>query len=221
MRNITLANTWSHFKKICVHKYWVAHYCFKVGLYKQGILHDMSKFSPTEFWESVRYYKGTSSPINEAKADMGYSMAWQHHKGRNPHHYEYWTDNYDKGTTCICMPYEYAAELVCDWLGAARAYMGDKFTYEDELKWWKTKRASMPKMHEHILNFVDIVFNRLFDGHFDDLHLRYYYKIAQWGDYQYWLDFDKKHIEEALDETAKRGYRVHYIPTFEAVKKEE
>ena len=80
-------NSLKHFKKICIHKYWVAHYCFKCGLYWRGIKHDMSKFSPIEFWESVKYYQGDRSPIDAAKEDKGWSAAWMHHKGRNTHHY--------------------------------------------------------------------------------------------------------------------------------------
>ena len=100
-----MKNAVKHFKKICTHKYWVTKYCFKMGLYYQGIMHDMSKFSLVEFGESLKYYQGTSSPIDACKKVNGYSLAWQHHKGRNPHHYEYWTDNYDKGTTAIKMPF--------------------------------------------------------------------------------------------------------------------
>lgn len=153
-----LKNTIAHFKKICVHKYWVAKYCFKCGLYWQGLVHDMSKFSPTEFWESVKYYQGTSSPITTAKEDQGYSLAWQHHKGRNPHHYEYWTDRYDDGTVALQMPYKYVTELICDWLGAARAYLGSEFSYNKEWEWWCQKRDSQPKMHQQTMNFVDLVF---------------------------------------------------------------
>lgn len=157
---ITLEKIFAHFKKICVHKYWVAKYCFKVGLYWQGITHDLSKFSPIEFWESVKYYKGTSSPINEAKKDLGYSAAWQHHKGRNPHHYEYWTDKYDEGTVCIKMPYKYAVEMVCDYIGAAKAYLGDKFTYVGEFEWWENKRK-IAKMHKDTAYFLTVVFSDL------------------------------------------------------------
>ena len=84
-----LKNIFLHFKKICVHKYWVGYYCFKADLYWQGIIHDLSKFSPVEFWESVKYYQGTSSPIDVSKKVNGYSKAW-FHRGRNLHHYEYW-----------------------------------------------------------------------------------------------------------------------------------
>ena len=157
---ITLKNTWLHFKKICVHKYWVAHYCFLAGIIWRGLMHDMSKFSWIEFWESVRYYQGTSSPINACKADKGYSLAWQHHKGRNPHHYEYWTDNYDAGTTFIEMPYVYAVEMICDYFGAARAYWGDKFSYQDEWKWWLNK-IKTAAMHENTAKFVTCVFKVL------------------------------------------------------------
>ena len=154
-----MSNIWNHFKKICIHKFWVAYYCFKCGLYCQGIWHDMSKFSPIEFWESVKYYQGTSSPINACKADKGYSLAWQHHKGRNPHHYEYWTDRYDDGTVCIAMPYKYAVELICDWIGAARAYMGKDFSYNKEYEWWMNKlKKCPPKMHYNTSGFISQIF---------------------------------------------------------------
>lgn len=160
MNKITLKNTIAHFKKICVHKYWVAKYCFKAGLYWQGITHDLSKFSPTEFWESVRFYQGTSSPINAAKAELGRSLAWQHHKGRNPHHYEYWTDKYDDGTVALEMPYKYVVELICDYLGAARAYLGDQFTYTGEYKWWLEK-VKVAKIHPKTAKFITVVFDTL------------------------------------------------------------
>ena len=155
MSKITFKNTIAHFKKICVHKYWVAKYCFKAGLYWQGITHDLSKFSPIEFCESVRFYQGTSSPINAAKAEQGYSLAWQHHKGRNPHHYEYWTDKYDEGTVALEMPYKYAVELICDYLGAARAYQGGNFSFKNELEWWNKKKSNGIAMHPQTKEFID------------------------------------------------------------------
>ena len=137
-----MSNFFKHLIKICTHKYWVLKYCHKAGITWQGIIHDISKFSPIEFFESVKYYQGTSSPIDAVKKDKGYSMAWQHHKGRNKHHYEYWTDNYDSGTTAIQMPKKYMIEIFCDYIAAARAYMGKNFNWSDELQWWERKRES-------------------------------------------------------------------------------
>ena len=110
------------------HKYWVWYYMNKCGHGWRGLWHDMSKFSPTEFWESVKYYSGTRSPIDACKEDKGISMAWMHHKGRNPHHYEYYVDNMENGGEARKMPYKYAIELICDYLGAGRAYMGKNFS---------------------------------------------------------------------------------------------
>lgn len=224
---ITLKNTLAHFKKICVHKYWVAKYCFKAGLYWQGLMHDMSKFSWIEFWESVKYYQGTSSPINVAKQDMGYSLAWQHHKGRNPHHYEYWTDKYDDGTVALDMPYKYAVELLCDWLGAARAYTGNRGNdfYVKELKWWINKRENThPKMNEHIINFVDIVFHILANREVvglntdeilsDGYTLKYYFKLAKQGDYNDWKEVEHE-MKERADEENKHyensKIKIHHV----------
>lgn len=82
-------NIWGHFKTITAHKLLVMKYCFKIGLYKQGLLHDLSKYAPSEFLVGARYYQGTRSPNNAEREDTGVSTAWMHHKGRNKHHFEY------------------------------------------------------------------------------------------------------------------------------------
>lgn len=152
-----LKNIFLHFKKICIHKYWVGYYCFKAGLYWQGITHDLSKFSPVEFWESVKYYQGTSSPIDAAKKSKGYSKAWFHHRSRNPHHHVYWLDDFDEGGYAIMMPEKYVAEMFCDFLGAGRAYWGDKFTPQDELAWWNKKKVTMAA-HPQTKEFINEMF---------------------------------------------------------------
>lgn len=155
-----IINAFKHLRKILIHKYWVGLYCFKCGLYWRGLVHDLSKFSPVEFFESIKYYQGDSSPINAAKKDKGYSKAWLHHRGRNKHHYEYWTDNYDNGTTCIKMPFIYTVEMLCDYLGAAHAYWGKSFSYTAEYDWWHEKRKTA-KMHPSTKNFITQVLRTL------------------------------------------------------------
>lgn len=131
-----------YLKVVLTHKYWVGYFCFKMGLYRQGILHDLSKFSPTEFLESVKYFTGVRSPIDLCKEVNGYSIAWFHHRGRNKHHWEYWVDNFEKGMTPVQMPKKYVIEMFCDFLGAGIAYSGglNKFSIDNELKWWYNKR---------------------------------------------------------------------------------
>ena len=159
-----LKAVFGHLKTVLIHKYWVFYYCCKLGIPWQGLLHDLSKFSPYEFIESVKFYQGGKrSPIKAAKEIKGYSIAWQHHKGRNKHHYEYWTDNYDKGTTCIKMPYNYALELIADYLGAGKAYNGRGFNFKDELDWWRNHVKTI-KMHDETKAFVTSIFSDLANG---------------------------------------------------------
>lgn len=150
-----------HFKTICKHKYYVGKYCFIAGIPLRGILHDLSKFSPTEFIESVKYYQGTRSPIDACKEVNGYSKAWLHHKGRNRHHYEYFIDNLDNGGTALQMPFKDAVELICDYLGAGNAYMGKNFSYEAEYEWWLNKKSKPLFMHNQTKHFIEICLNRL------------------------------------------------------------
>ena len=124
---------WQHFKTITKHRWLVMLGCFRVGLYRQGLTHDLSKYSPTEFWTGARYYQGNRSPNAAEREDKGYSEAWMHHKGRNRHHFEYWIDycRREDGTIYIggCkMPKKYVAEMFCDRIAACRVYQGDQYT---------------------------------------------------------------------------------------------
>ena len=113
-----------HFKTITRHKILVAKGCFKLGLYYQGIMHDMSKYSPTEFLVGVKYYQGTASPNNAERMEEGISMSWLHHKGRNKHHFEYWIDySIDKdhpGLVGMKIPKKYMAEMFVDRVSAGK-----------------------------------------------------------------------------------------------------
>lgn len=156
----------AHFLHTCYHKWYVFQYCAKAGIWWQGIMHDLSKFSPTEFIESGKYYDGYISPIVKCKEECGVSYAWLHHRGRNPHHWEYWVDELDEGMEAKLMPYKYAVEMLCDYLGAAKAYMGKNFSYLKELEWWYNKRKKII-LHPAIDDFIticleDIVTNEYF-----------------------------------------------------------
>ena len=177
----------SHLKTVNTHRKWVRHYCFKAGLYWQGLVHDLSKYSPVEFFESVKYYQGNRSPIDACKEDKGYSMAWMHHRGRNKHHREYWTDYYDKGCYAICMPYKYAAEMLCDFLAAGRAYMGKDFSYYAEYMWWVGQLKRNILIHPVVAIFITNVMRDLYRSANKDVILRrlpqYYNEaVSLWQD---------------------------------------
>lgn len=102
--------------------------CFKVGLIRQGLCHDLSKYSPSEFWSGAKYYQGNRSPQVREREILGYSKAWLHHKGRNKHHFEYWTDNCNGRKVYVEMPAKYFAEMICDRISASKIYLKDKYT---------------------------------------------------------------------------------------------
>lgn len=152
-------NTFGHLRNILVHKYWVYYFGRKLGIGRWRLIkHDISKFSFTEFIESVKYYQGTSSPIPICKKINGYSKAWQHHKGRNQHHYEYWTDNYDTGMTLIPMPFECLEEMIADWCAAGRTYQGKEWSFSSQCDWWENKKKQNPSIHDLTKERLDIFF---------------------------------------------------------------
>lgn len=113
--------------------------CFKVGLIKQGLLHDLSKYSPSEFWAGAKYYQGNRSPQAREREVLGYSAAWLHHKGRNKHHFEYWMDFVNGKRTFVKMPAIYFAEMVCDRVAACKIYLKDKYTDASPLEYFENK----------------------------------------------------------------------------------
>lgn len=124
-------NIYHHFMTITKHKLEVMKNCFAVGLYRQGILHDLSKYSFEEFSTGVRYYQGNRSPNAAEKEVKGYSAAWLHHKGRNKHHFEYWIDfapDKSKGLIGNEMPLKYLIEMVMDRIAASKVYKGKDYT---------------------------------------------------------------------------------------------
>ncbi len=124
-------NIIGHTKTILNHKKLVRELCFKAGLYRQGIMHDWSKYSPLEFWTGVIYYQdGKRSPNAAEKEKYGFSKAWLHHKGRNKHHFEYWIDFDSNDFTKLIgmeMDLRYVIEMFCDRVAASKNYYPDSY----------------------------------------------------------------------------------------------
>lgn len=131
-----MAKLWGHFCTVNQHKWIVLKLCFACGLYKQGLLHDLSKYSPAEFITGVRYFCGYRSPNGIERERFGYSHAWLHHKGRNKHHWEYWTE-FSKGVCIpIQMPVRYVIEMWCDRIAATKVYEKENYQNDSALKYF-------------------------------------------------------------------------------------
>jgi hypothetical protein len=153
---------WQHFKTITHHKWLVLQGCFRVGLYWQGITHDLSKYSPTEFWVGARYYQGDRSPNAAERMEKGYSEAWMHHKGRNRHHYEYWTDMNVATRTyeSIPMPRKYLVEMVMDRRAACIVYQGKNYHPSSALEYLENSRDRL-LMHPETLKQLTYILTML------------------------------------------------------------
>lgn len=153
-----LGNARAHLKTINSHKALVMRHCFKVGLYRQGLCHDLSKYSPEEFLTGVRYYQGHRSPNTAERDDLGYSRAWLHHKGRNKHHFEYWLDqraNRDPEYVGKPMPTRYVVEMLCDRVAACKVYQGDAYTTRSPLEYFLMEQSTgKVLMHEDTRAFL-------------------------------------------------------------------
>lgn len=139
-------NPWGHFKTITYHKIMVAKMCFRVGLYKQGLLHDMSKYMPSEFITGARYYTGDRSPNSIERKEEGVSKAWLHHKGRNKHHFEYWLDySFDRSEKKLIgmkIPKNYMVEMFIDRVCAGKVYNGKRFQEKNVYEYYQNGIAA-------------------------------------------------------------------------------
>ena len=148
-----------HFNLVNKHRFKVFKLCCKAGIPLRGLMHDLSKYSPTEFFESVKYYNGTYSPISNSKKENGYSKAWLHHKGRNKHHHEYWYDYAAPEKTPV-MPYKYTAEMICDTLAAGMTYQGKNWTNDYQLKYYledRKRKHINPKIDAILLEVYNLI----------------------------------------------------------------
>lgn len=149
-----------HLKTINKHKILVTKLCFRCHLYKQGILHDLSKYSICELKTGFKYYQGYRSPIDAQKEDIGYSLSWLHHKGRNKHHWEYWLDNGPNGIQPVKMPTNYVIEMFCDRVAASMIYQKDKYKDDSALIYYENGinrimiHPETDKLIHHLLQYL-------------------------------------------------------------------
>lgn len=145
-----------HFTTITKHRHAVIRHCAKAGILGQGLLHDLSKYSPIEFWNGARYYQGTRSPNAKEREVNGYSAAWLHHQGRNRHHFEYWHDfNVEsRRVEPVKMPLKYVAEMFCDRIAASKIYKGKEYKDTNPLDYFNNGNARL-SMHPETADFLE------------------------------------------------------------------
>lgn len=151
-----------HFCTITRHRHRVIAHCFRAGIGWQGLFHDLSKYSPAEFWVGARHYQGTHSPNEEERRLFGYSKAWMHHKGRNRHHFEYWTDYspVEKRVMPVKMPLRYVVEMFCDRLAASKIYQGERYTDRHPLEYFlkgKHRRTIHPETSDLLESWLALL----------------------------------------------------------------
>lgn len=157
----TVKKVFGHLKTVHNHRKLVRKYCFMCGLYFQGLTHDLSKYSPSELFESIKYYQGNRSPYAYEKELFGYAPGWLHHKGRNKHHFEYWLDTCkDGGYIPIKMPYKYMLESICDRVAACRTYEKDKYTNSSALNYFISKPDHL-MMHDETSKQMQEILTRI------------------------------------------------------------
>ena len=157
---ITLHSFMGHLHTINHHRRLVRKLCFKIGLYKQGLTHDLSKYSPTEFWPGVKYFQGDKSPIVAEIKEKGYSEAWLHHKGRNKHHWQYWVGVKKGVITPYEMPVRYVKEMACDRIAACMTYEKEKYHKSSALEFLLTsseRKLIPPKTVQLLEKYLTIV----------------------------------------------------------------
>lgn len=162
---------WNHFCTITKHKLLVMKGCFELGLIRQGLLHDLTKYSPSEFFVGCKYFQGDKSPNDAERMEKGYSSAWLHHKGRNKHHFEYWLDygvpdkegpnkGKRKGICGMKMPIQYVVEMYVDRVAASKNYQKEKYRDDSALIYYQGGQAAK-LLHEDTRALLELLLHML------------------------------------------------------------
>ncbi len=196
-----LKNAVKHTILVTKHKWLVFKFCCKLGMPIRGLMHDISKFSFTEFFDSIKYYNGKESPNNVSRRINGYSKSWLHHQRINKHHDSYWVDLYSPQAAPV-IPYKYAVEMICDKFSANITYNGKDWTNSSEYDYWqieKTKIVMNPKTEHFISAIIEEVKEKGIEKVFNKKHFKELYKkycIDDKTEYEYILKGEWKKVEK-------------------------
>ena len=149
-----LRNYFWHLHTVNKHRRLVRRLCFRLWLYRQWLTHDLSKYSPTEFFSWIKYFQWFRSPNMLEREKKWYSSSWLHHKWRNKHHYEYWNDKIDWKYHPVKMPIKYLKEMFCDRLAATKIYKWKNFKNSDPYDYFH-KHTDMSRMHYDTEKLLD------------------------------------------------------------------
>jgi len=143
------------------HKWYVLRVSFKYGCVWRAIVHDLSKFLPSEWFPYAEYFYGVSPHPDvadkiRAKRKAAFDLAWLYHQRRNLHHHQYWVLNRDDGTQeALEMPDIYVREMLADWTGAGLAIHGKN----ECLEWYLKERHKMilhPSTREKVESLLKV-----------------------------------------------------------------
>lgn len=187
-----MSNLFKHIKTVRIHRKYVRKACFKMGLFWQGLTHDLSKYSPIEM-SICKYYSGTRSPHQNAREVLGYSPSWIHHYHKNKHHFQaHWDEDEEGKIIPIKMPYKYIMESFCDMLGASKAYNPENWKPEMLLSYWENKCKGKRIQHSESEAFLDYLIRQLvLDG--EENFFEWYNNIKDWLEEEYNQGWKYKH----------------------------
>lgn len=130
------------------HRWFVFVECCRLGIPWRGIVHDMTKFLPDEFFPYANYFHGPKRKEWRDKTgyykptdtgDSAFDFAWLLHQKRNPHHWQWWILPEDCGNIKVLrMPERYILEMVADWHGAGKAQ-----GKPDTVQWYEANKDKM------------------------------------------------------------------------------
>lgn len=207
---------YKHLTTINEHKIQVGKNCFRCGLYKQGILHDLSKYSWTEFSVGAKYFQGNRSPNEAEREDIGYTSSWLHHKGRNKHHLEYWLDydldKRDGSVTGMKMPDNYIVEMFCDRVAASKIYHKDDYNDSMPLNYYlngKSKNILHPYTKKRLEKLLYMLAEKGEDEAFDYArrYVKAYRKYLRRKKYKKKLE---KRLAEKYDAKKQKSFEKKY-----------
>ena len=154
---------WAYLKYIIRHKYYVLFAGVMLGKCSlwQLLLHDMSKFRPSEFFPYAKRFYDENGNSRYQESYSG-DVAWNYHIKRNKHHWEYWVypefmDINDINLTIITIPPEYIDEMIIDLIATGKTITGN---WNDAISYFEKNKSKMvmrPSVKSYISEYLQLL----------------------------------------------------------------
>ena len=155
-----------YFLYVIKHKWYVFWACVQNGIWWRGLLHDLSKFYPSEFFAYAKIFYGKIKLVRDINGyydpylstNKVFTKSWISHLHRNKHHWQYFAlVDENMSVVLMEMPKVYIIEMISDWIGATKAQKSKLGV----IQWYRVYKNKI-LLHQNSKRFLESKLEEIF-----------------------------------------------------------